>query len=251
VGPDELVEDCGRTVAAVLRELLGDGLVAAYLIGSGALGGASEARSDVDVVAVCAAPPAGDVGRALVARLGTLAMTWPLRGLEFVLYTRAAVADPARVPHWELNLNVGQGMERHLSRDPAADPPHWFVLDLDILRGHGRTLTGPPPAELVGPIPRRWVLEAVRESLRWHGEHEPNLSQSVLNACRGWRFTAEGVWSSKGDAAAWARPRTDDPALLDAALAARAGDHSSPLDPARVDAFSRRVLERVEHELGP
>jgi hypothetical protein len=251
VGPDELVEDCGRTVAAVLRELLGDGLVAAYLIGSGALGGASEARSDVDVVAVCAAPPAGDVERALVARLGTLAMTWPLRGLEFVLYTRAAVADPARVPHWELNLNVGQGMERHLSRDPAADPPHWFVLDLDILRGHGRTLTGPPPAELVGPIPRRWVLEAVRESLRWHGEHEPNLSQSVLNACRGWRFTAEGVWSSKGDAAAWARPRTDDPALLDAALAARAGDHSSPLDPARVDAFSRRVLERVEHELGP
>jgi hypothetical protein len=251
VGPDELVEDCGRTVAAVLRELLGDGLVAAYLIGSGALGGASEARSDVDVVAVCAAPPAGDVERALVARLGTLAMTWPLRGLEFVLYTRAAVADPARVPHWELNLNVGQGMERHLSRDPAADPPHWFVLDLDILRGHGRTLTGPPPAELVGPIPRRWVLEAVRESLRWHGEHEPNLSQSVLNACRGWRFTAEGVWSSKGDAAAWARPRTDDPALLDAALAARGGDHSSPLDPARVDAFSRRVLERVEHELGP
>jgi hypothetical protein len=251
VGPDELVEDCGRTVAAVLRELLGDGLVAAYLIGSGALGGASEARSDVDVVAVCAAPPAGDVERALVARLGTLAITWPLRGLEFVLYTRAAVADPARVPHWELNLNVGQGMERHLSRDPAADPPHWFVLDLDILRGHGRTLTGPPPAELVGPIPRRWVLEAVRESLRWHGEHEPNLSQSVLNACRGWRFTAEGVWSSKGDAAAWARPRTDDPALLDAALAARAGDHSSPLDPARVEAFSRRVLERVEHELGP
>ena len=250
MGADELVEDCGRAVAAVLRGLLGDDLVSAYLIGSGALGGVSAAQSDVDVVAVCAAPLAGDTERTLVDRLGTLAMTWPLRGLELVLYTRAAVAEPARVPRWELNLNVGRAMDRHLARDPAAEPPHWFVLDLDILRGHGRTLAGPPPTELVGPLPSRWVLEAVRESLRWHGEHEPNRSQSVLNACRGWRFTDEGVWSSKRDAAAWARPRTDDPSLIDAALAVRAGDHA-PLDPARVDAFTRRVLERVERELGP
>jgi hypothetical protein len=249
--PDELVQGCGRAAAALLRELLGDDLVAAYLIGSGALGGVSAAQSDVDVVAVCAAPLPGAVERGLAARLGELAMTWPLRGLEFVLYTRAAVANPARVPGWELNLTIGPRMDHHLSRDPAADPPHWFVLDLDILRGHGRTLAGPPPAEVVGLIPRRRVLEAVRASLLWHGEHEPNLSQSVLNACRGWRFTEEGGWSSKRDAAAWARPRTGDPALIDAALAVRAGDPAHPLDPARVAAFTRRVLERVERELGP
>jgi hypothetical protein len=247
----ELVEDCGRAAAGVLEELLGEDLVAAWLTGSGALGGVSSVQSDVDVVAVCAAPLAEEVERALVARLSELAMTWPLRGLELVLYTGAAVADPAPVPHWELNLTVGRGMDHHLSRDPATDPPHWFVLDLDILRGHGRALAGPPPAEVVGPIPRRRVLEAVRESLRWHGEHEPNRSQSVLNACRGWRFTEEGVWSSKRDAGAWARSRTGDPGLIDAALAVRAGDRSRPLDPARVATFTRRVLERVERELGP
>jgi hypothetical protein len=249
--PGELVEDCGRSVAALLAELLGEDLVAAYLVGSGALGGVSAVQSDVDVVAVCATPLPEELERALVAGLGALAMTWPLRGLELVLYTRAAVAAPARVPRWELNLTVGPRMDHHRSRDPAADPPHWFVLDLDILRGYGRTLTGPPPAEVVGPIPRRRVLEAVRASLRWHGEHEPNRSQSVLNACRSWRFTTEGVWSSKRDAGAWARPRTDDPGLIDAALAVRAGDRSRPLDPGRVDAFTRRVLERVEVELGP
>jgi Domain of unknown function (DUF4111) len=248
---DELVRDCGRSVAALARELLGEDLVAAYLIGSGALGGVSAVQSDVDVVAVCAAPPPGELERALVARLGELTMTWPLRGLELVLYTGAALARPAPVPRWELNLSVGPGMDYHLSRNPATDPPHWFVLDLDILRGHGRALAGPPPAEVVGPIPRRRVLEAVRESLLWHGEHEPNRSQSVLNACRGWRFTTEGVWSSKPDAGAWARSRTDDPGLIDAALAVRAGDRSRPLDPARVAAFTRRVLERVERELGP
>ena len=52
--PDELVEACGRAVAGRLRELLGDELVAAYLVGSGALGGVAPGRSDVDVVAVCA-----------------------------------------------------------------------------------------------------------------------------------------------------------------------------------------------------
>jgi hypothetical protein len=70
-----------------------------------------------------------------------------------------------RWPRWELNLTVGPRMDHHRSRDPAADPPHWFVLDLDILRGYGRTLTGPPPAEVVGPIPRRRVLERVEGEL--------------------------------------------------------------------------------------
>jgi hypothetical protein len=250
MGPQELVEACGRAAAALLGRLLGDNLAAVYLGGSGALGGVAS-DSDVDLVAVCHAAPSEEAGRAVIAALGQLAMTWPLRGLEFVLYTRAAVAAPAPRPRFEINLNVGPRMPYRLSLEPASEPAHWFLLDLDILRGHGRTLTGPPPAELVGPLPRRWVLEAVRESLLWHGEHEPNRSQSVLNACRGWRFAEAGVWSSKRDAAAWARPRTDDPSLIDAALAARAGDHPHPLDPARVDAFTRRVLERVEHELEP
>ena len=248
MGPDELVEDCGRAVAAALRGLLGDDLVAAYLIGSGALGGVAP-DSDVDLVAVCDPAPSEEADWAVVAALGELAMTWPLRGLEFVLYTRAAVADPARVPRWELNLNVGPGMDRHLSRDPAAEPPHWFVLDLDILRGHGRPLAGPPPRDLVGPIPRRQVLKALGAPRAWHGAHEPALQQSVLNACRGWRFTEEGVWSSKDDAGAWALPRTDDPATVRAALAVRHGDRSATLDPARVDAFQGHVLERVRRAL--
>ena len=101
----------------------------------------------------------------------------------------------------------------------------------------------------VGPIPRRRLLEALRDSLAWHGAHEPALQQSVLNACRGWRFTEEGVWSSKDDAGAWALHRTDAPALVEAALAVRHGDRSHTLDPARVDAFQRRVLDRVEQAL--
>ena len=247
--PDELPAACGREAAGLLRRLLGDELVAAYLIGSGALGGVAPAVSDVDIVAVCATTPTDERRGAVIDGLATLAGTWPLRGLEFVLYTREAVAAPARRPRFEVNLDVGPRMPFHLSLDPADEPAHWFLLDLSILRDHGRVLAGPAPREVVGPIPRRWLLEALRDSLAWHRADEPSLAQSVLNAGRGWRFAAEGVWSSKPDAAAWSRVRTDDPATVDTALAIRAGDQARPLDPARVAAFQARAVAEVERAL--
>jgi hypothetical protein len=249
MGPQEQVEACGRDAAALLGRLLGDDLVAVYLGGSGALGGVAAGQSDVDMVAVCDGAPPEEAIKAVVAGLGELAMTWPLRGLELVLYTRDAVAEPARAPRFLLNLDVGPRMPYHLGRDPAAEPSHWFLLDLAILRDHDRPLAGPPPRELVGPIPRRWLLQAVRDSLAWHEAHESNLPQTVLNASRGWRFTEEGVWCSKRDAAAWARARSAEGATVEAALAIRHGDHIRPLDPARVHAFQRSVLEQVEREL--
>jgi Domain of unknown function (DUF4111) len=250
-GPGELVEACGRAATGRLRELLGDDLIAAWLVGSGALGGAVLGQSDVDLVAVCAADPPEALRRAVAGRLGELAMSWPLRGLEFVLYARGAVASPARRPRFAINLNVGPRMPYRLSLDPAEEPAHWFLLDLAILRDRGRPLAGPPPAELVGPIPRRWVLEALRDSMAWHRANEPALQQTVLNASRGWRFAEEGVWSSKDEAGAWARDRTGDPATVDTALAARHGDRSATLDPVRVEAFQGEALAAVERALGP
>jgi hypothetical protein len=247
--PGELVEACGRAVAGRLRELLGDELVAAYLVGSGALGGVAPGRSDVDVVAVCASEPPEERRRAVAAALGELAMTWPLRGLEFVLYARSALAAPEPSPRFAINLNVGPRMPYRLSLDRADEPSHWFLLDLAILRDRGRVLVGPPPGELVGPIPRRWLLEALADSMAWHRANEPDLQQRVLNASRGWRFATEGVWSSKNDAGAWAMARTGDPATVEAALAARHGDPSATLDPGRVEAFAGEALQAVERAL--
>jgi hypothetical protein len=247
--PGELVEACGRAVAGRLRELLGDELVGAYLVGSGALGGVAPGRSDVDVVAVCASEPPEERRRAVAATLGELAMTWPLRGLELVLYARAALSAPEPSPRFAVNLNVGPRMRYRLSLDRADEPAHWFLLDLAILRERGRVLAGPPPRELVGPIPRRWLLEALRDSMAWHRANEPDLQQTVLNASRGWRFASEGVWSSKNDAGAWAMARTGDPATVVAALAARNGDPSAALDPDRVEGFVGEALQAVGRAL--
>jgi hypothetical protein len=247
--PGQLVEACGRAVTGALRGVLGEELVAAYLVGSGALGGVAPAQSDVDVVAVCATEPPEARRRAVAAAVAELAMTWPLRGLELVLYARAALAAPDRAPRFAINLNVGPRMPYRLSLDPASEPAHWFLLDLAILRDHGRVLAGPPPGELVGPIPRRWLLEALADSMAWHQANEPALQQSVLNASRGWRFAAEGVWCSKDDAGAWALARTRDPGIVETALAARRGDRAATLDPARVEAFAAEALQAVRRGL--
>ena len=79
----DLVEGCARAAVDRVRRLLGDELVAAYLIGSGALGGAVADQSDVDVVAVCAHAPLPDGIRQLVDTLTEEAMSWPMRGLEW------------------------------------------------------------------------------------------------------------------------------------------------------------------------
>jgi hypothetical protein len=246
----DLVEGCARAAVGRLRGVLGEELLAAYLIGSGALGGAVAQSSDVDLLAVCAHAPAATQTEQLVAALTAEAMTWPLRGLEFVLYPRAAVASPARSPRFVVNLNVGPRMPLHLSTDPAAEPAHWFVIDLAILRQHGVALHGPSAGQLVAPIPRAWLLDALGDALVWHTTNEPALHQTVLNAARAWRYAAEEVWSSKDAAASWARARTDDPALVQTALAIRRGDHSQALDPARVDRFVRAIQAHVERAAG-
>jgi hypothetical protein len=243
---NDLVDGCARTAVGGLRRLLGDNLVGAWLIGSGALGGAVAESSDLDLVAVCAHAPSVDLIQQLVAELTEEAMTWPVRGLEFVLYPRAAVASASRSPQFALNLNVGPRMPLHMSTDAAAEPAHWFVIDLAILRQHGLALHGPPAHELVAPIPRRWLLDALGDGLAWHAANEPALHQSVLNAGRAWRFAAEGVWSSKDAAAGWVLARTEDPGLIQASLAVRHGDRSRTLDPARVNRFVREVQALVQ-----
>ena len=159
------------------------------------------------------------------------------------------MARPERRPRFAVNLNAGPRMPYRLSLDPATEPAHWFLLDLAILRDHGRVLTGPPPRELIGPIPRRWLLEALRDSMAWHQANEPVLHQTVLNASRGWRFASEGVWSSKRDAGEWAMARTRDPATVEAALAIRHGDAARPRGPAPGERFQAEALAAVERAL--
>ncbi len=219
-----------------LEAQLGDNLVAAWQVGSGALGDFDQLRSDIDVQALVATPPSRGGLETLAAALTEVPC--PVRGLEFVLY-----AEP---PRFELNLNTGPGMTHHEGYEPDAEERFWFVLDVAIAGANAVPLAGPHPGTVLPEQSRAALLAAHRESLAWWREHD--AAQAVLAACRAWAWATEGRFLSKGEAASWASTRIGDAAPIAKALAHRidaAAPGPAPADVAAVVDHVDGVLSRA------
>lgn len=125
-----------------LQARLGDRLVAAWVVGSRALGDFDPERSDIDVQAVSAQRLAQAELEALTTELSHYALPCPVRGLEFVLYAREDLTDP-RGPAFSLNLNSGRGagLVERLRPRPGPDrrrPCRLLGRDRSLaLQGHG------------------------------------------------------------------------------------------------------------------
>jgi len=169
-------------------------LHAVYLLGSAAVGGYEQGRSDVDVVAVTERPLGEDEKRALAE--AAEALPCPARKLELVVY-------PLGSNRHEINLNTGE----KVSFDPEEDPAFWFVLDRAIAEQHAVPLLGPSWSEVFEPVAPEQIRAALDEALDWQEREEPIGRSSVLNACRAWMWLESGDWGSKPEAAAWLRGR--------------------------------------------
>ena len=218
-----------------LRSRLGDRLLAAWVIGSTALGDFDPTRSDIDVQAIAGERLSPDELRALATELS--AVECPVRGLEFVLYAHADLSDPLG-PAFSLNLNTGPGMDHHEGYHPDAEPRFWFTLDVAIARQDAVPLAGPHPREIVPELPRALVVERLQDSLAWWGDF--GGPQAVLAACRALAWSETGRWLSKGEAARWAA----DP-VAEAALAARTDPAATGPTPEEVASFVDRVRRRL------
>ena len=210
-------------VVSRLRRHAGERLVGVWLLGSAALGDFDPDRSDLDVQAVTSEPLTLAERQAIVAGLVHEALPVPARGLELVLYARDDLDQAA----YQLNLNSGPRMDRHVSFEADRDPRFWFVIDLSIGRAHGRALAGPEIANVVPELPRPLVVRALREALDWFDANDSGGASAVLAACRAWAWASDGVWLSKGDAARWAQDRLADPGPVARAMGLRA-DPSQP-----------------------
>jgi Domain of unknown function (DUF4111) len=258
-GPGEL-DAYPAAVAAGLTRVLGPALVGLYLHGSGALGGWSAERSDVDLLGVVARPLDRLAKRVISARLHHPSLACPAPGgLELSLVTAAVAADPPRRPPFELHLATGPSPQTHLGGPAAADPD--LLLHFAVCRRAGVAVAGPDPAEVFAEPPRAWLLERAAAELRWAARHG-GFTYRVLTACRAWRYLEDDALSSKVEAGGWARARLAEgpeqvppgaAALVDAALAAQLGHAPAPAAPADLAAanrFVKAVQERFSESGG-
>lgn len=218
--PEE-IEAYLEEIVQRLTDYLKDQLVGVYLFGSASYDAYESGLSDLDIQAIVKDPLDTIDKQAVIGLLNQGALPCPATKLEFVVYAQNAVYPASRHPYFELNLNTGPHQPDHISLDPANESSHWFLLDIAMGRELGRSLHGPDPTNAFGAIPRRWTLEAIANSLDWHQKNELNSVNSVLNACRGWRFIVTGEFSSKLDGAKWAMQQQGCPDIVSRAITAR------------------------------
>jgi streptomycin 3"-adenylyltransferase len=254
-GPDPALGAYPAAVAAGLTRVLGPALIGVYLHGSGALGGWSPERSDVDLLGVVARPLERRAKKVISARLNHPSLACPApAGLELSLVTVAVAADPPKRPPFELHLSTGPSPQTHLGGPDATDPD--LLLHFAVCRRAGVAVAGPDPLGVFAEPPRAWLLERAAAELRWAVRHG-TFAYRVLTACRAWRYLEDDVLGSKVESGRWARLQlasgTEESvgtaALVDAAVAAQTGLAPMPgaaADLAAADGFVAAVLERFQ-----
>ncbi len=209
------IADYTAHIAAAIVAVIGRDLEAVYLHGSAVLGGFGVDRSDVDALAVVRRPLGRERLGELAAAVSHARIPNPACGLELDVITLDVARRPRHPSPFELNLSTGPDGDVAVfgeSHGPSTD----VILHLAVVRTAGVALVGPPATEVVGAIPREWLLAEFRHELDWGLEHGSTAYQT-LNAARVWRFAEEGVICSKVDGGRWALGRGYD-SVLEAAI---------------------------------
>lgn len=197
----------------IVLDVLGPEVVGAYLFGSAVVGGLKPA-SDLDLLAVVRRPVTLEEKRRLVERL--LAISWRQvpegrwRRVELTLVMESEIR-PWRYPPL-MDFQYGDWLrDAFASGDPepwqpVANPDLALLLTMALLADS--PVLGPPPGEVLDPVPRADLLAVMAGEVDdmvadIHGD----TRNAVLTLARIWSTVATGVIQAKDAAADWALER--------------------------------------------
>ena len=200
------------------------------------LGGWRPERSDIDVLVV--------VDRQLTStEKSLLARAWseeslpcPAIGLELSVVTRETTSRPTPRPPFELHVTTAPQDRKVV--DGHGHPGDWdLVLHFAVCRSLGH--------RLFAHVPRPMLVSQLADKLTWAVDH-PAPEYAVLNACRAWRYVADGSLVSKVDGGHWAEARLPEPelTLVRTAVAVQSGE-AGEVDAAAARAFTQRLLDVI------
>jgi predicted nucleotidyltransferase len=239
-------------IVGLVRDVLGDDAVGAYLHGSAVFGGLKP-HSDIDVLVVARRGTTPWEKRALIDRL--LRISGPgdpsgrARPIELTIVVEVDVR-PWRYPP-RLDFLYGDWLRPEFEAGdltPWTNPsPDLAPLIAMVLLGN-RPLFGPPPAEVLDPVPEEDVARAVVAGIPGLLEDlDADTANVVLTFARIWTTVETGAIRSKDAAADWALARLpgEHRAVLARARAIYLGDED--------DAWENlhpRVRPHVDHVIG-
>ena len=238
-----------------IRSIIGEDFVGAYLQGSFAVGG-FDGHSDVDFVVVSEhGLRVEEVGllQALHGRIYELDCEWA-KHLEGSYFPREVLARSEGRGRLLWYLDNGA---RSLVLSEHCDT----VVVRWVLREHGIVLVGPPPTELIDPIPVELLREEIERTMReWGAQilaspipYRNRFYQSfiVLSYAKMLHDLRAGCIGSKRDGAEWAKGVLDRSwaDLIDRAWDGRPDPAKSVREPPDAVDF-RRTLEFVEYVIG-
>lgn len=253
---DAATETQIESIVEGLRDVLRGDLIGAYLHGSAVLGGLRP-DSDIDVVVVSARRTSVDEKRRLINLLlsisGRSASLGPGRPMELDIVVESEIR-PWRYPPpfdfhyselWRDRFESGE-LEPWES---TANPDLASALTMVLLGDE--PLAGPPPAQVLDPVPRSDYVNAVLRDITTVDEYLPwDTRNVVLTLPRIWSAVATEAVFSKEEAADWALPRLPEEhrAVLELARAAYRGDVEDSWDDIRpqVRAFADHVVGEIE-----
>lgn len=210
-------------VADLLRAALGPQLLGAYRHGSAALGGLRP-HSDIDVLVVTDGHLETDQRRALVD--GLLAVSGDPRVSGAPRPVELSTVAQTDVRPWQypptLDFQYGEWLRDDYVRGalPVAAPDADLAVLITMTLQADSPLLGPPPAELLDPVPaehlRGALLDGIPDLLT---ELDSDTRNVLLRLARVWMTLETGEIRAKSEAASWAIDRLPDelrPALAHA-----------------------------------
>lgn len=246
-------------MAGIAQDVLRGSIVGIYLHGSGVLGGLHR-TSDLDILVVTDRSTTEAERRALVQRLldvsGRRARSGPTRAVELNVVVTSEMR-PWRHPPWiEFLYGEWERDQYEAGFVPAPRIHVDFAPLIVTARDRGVAISGPPPGDVLAPVPASDLARSIVEGLPFLlGELVTDTRNVVLALARGWFTLATGEIASKDVAAAWAADRLPEHrALLDAArdgyLEGRDEDWADRLPAAR--ALADALVEQIRRAaLGP
>ncbi|MFF7312798.1 aminoglycoside adenylyltransferase family protein [Streptomyces sp. NPDC008137] len=187
----------------LLQRTLPDTLLGVYLHGSATLGGLRP-YSDIDLLAVVRESMAHGQRRALVEELLAVSGVGGRRHVELIVVVRDDV-QPWRYPP-TCDFLYGDWLREEYERGVVPRPEVSADLAplLTMVLRADAPLHGPPPAELIAPVPlgdlRRAVVAGVPELM---GELDSDTRNVLLTLARIWTTLVTGDIRSKDAAAGW------------------------------------------------